>query len=172
MGKNRFYLFPWLVFLVFILTGCSQNDQTTSLVGQEIQNRLLSCGDSLYAPGGINFGSDGIVEMKDLTIKSEIKELSDADKANGIEWKGTVIVEAKTYREYSKRNGWEEWKSGTLEGNTNFRKQTVPIFTTSMSILAGNPGLFWVEKKNGKLELPKNLSSAQKISFNCDNLPK
>ena len=82
--------------------------------------KFVKCGNShyVYADGyaeSTRAYADlaGIYQFKALSIILRPDSLTDADKLNGIEWKGKTEVTAKVSRHYNKnRGGWQEWKEG------------------------------------------------------------
>jgi hypothetical protein len=50
--------------------------------------------------------------MKGFQIHVEPQNLSEADKLNGLEWKGITNITAAAYHTYGPRIGWEKWRTG------------------------------------------------------------
>ena len=90
-----------------------------------LAQKITKCGNSHYTkdldPGGYTLG---LYEFKDLSIQIKASPLTEADKLNGIEWKGTVILIAKASRAFkvpgmleggkvgATKQEWLDWESG------------------------------------------------------------
>ncbi|MDD5037089.1 MAG: hypothetical protein PHE55_20370 [Methylococcaceae bacterium] len=82
---------------------------------QTVFERLQQCGDSWYLKRDDQGNAYG--EIKSPSVKVDSENVTDVDKANGIEWKGRMLVVAKMYRTINKSNGasqsnWEDGASG------------------------------------------------------------
>lgn len=90
-----------------------------------LAQKITKCGNSHYTkdldPGGYPLG---LYEFKNLSIQITASPLTEADKLNGIEWKGTVILVAKATRAFkvpgmleggkvgATKQEWLDWESG------------------------------------------------------------
>jgi hypothetical protein len=87
---------------------CGGPDNEALRLGEKYFNeRLLKCGDSWFGRH-----SRGFVQMKDVKLQVIKSFLSEADKANGWEWKGHVGLNVRIFRSYSHGPGWSEWALG------------------------------------------------------------
>jgi hypothetical protein len=76
-----------------------------------VEAQLTRCGDSYY--GIRKVASDnGLYQFKNPKISVKSQELSQADKLNGIEWKGSSVFSAETWRMYSVTGEWTPWRQG------------------------------------------------------------
>ena len=90
-----------------------------------LAQKITKCGNSHYTkdldPGGYPLG---LYEFKDLSIKITASPLTEADKLNGIEWKGTVILVAKASRPFKaegfeRKPAWQAWENGAKIDHQN-----------------------------------------------------
>jgi hypothetical protein len=107
---------------------------------QLLWKKVTKCGDSHYTKDfGPGDGLLGLYEFKGLSIKITASPLTEADKLNGIEWKGTVILVAKASRAFkvpgvaegqlfAREKVWLNWENGakidhqTVSGSLAKRK--------------------------------------------------
>ena len=131
-------LFSVVLASVLALAGCGMNPnaQIIAQVQKDIGEKLLLSETSWYGYGAYRAGRDEIidrlVEMKDpLVTVGESEQLDSGDKANGIEWRGYVLIECKVYRSSritidretkevipvgNDKFSWGEWKDGSCKG--------------------------------------------------------
>ncbi len=77
---------------------------------QKLWNSMtIKCGDSWFAQIGAEF-----FELRQFSYTVDADYLTDLEKLNGYEWKGTTRMHTKASRTYE-RGGLQDWKSGTLE---------------------------------------------------------
>lgn len=97
-----------------------------------LAQRITKCGNSHYTkdldPGGYPLG---LYEFKGLSIQITASPLTEADKLNGIEWKGTVILVAKASRAFkvpgmleggkvgATKQEWLAWENGAKIDHQN-----------------------------------------------------
>ena len=82
---------------------------------------FTKCGDFYYAnshTGGMGMRIlKTLLQYKKLDVTVESKPLSEADKLNGIEWKGESALNPVAYREYVyKLEKWDDWRNGVPQG--------------------------------------------------------
>jgi hypothetical protein len=76
---------------------------------------ISRCGESSFIGDNVTnvrpYGSDylNVIELKDYEIEVESKQLTDADKLNGIEWQGVTQINVKTARYNAGDNFQGEW---------------------------------------------------------------
>lgn len=86
---------------------------------------VVKCGDDLYtkvARDGINMGrafenkDQPLIQFKPVTVQIIEDPITDADKLNGIEWKGYAAIPLKlTFRYYDEREKkWSSWREGSV----------------------------------------------------------
>lgn len=105
------------MFLAFSLTGsCGASSEVQSVVDQQMEKKVSHCGDSYYTRASLPEG-EWWFEFRDLSWKVESVELTEADRLNGMEFKGKVSPQYSAIR-MSARNGskecwypWEEWNN-------------------------------------------------------------
>ena len=77
-----------------------------------VYERMTKCGQSYF----LKMDKSTYVETKEISVSVTPEELTDVDKANGIEWQGGMLVSGKMYRILEKQaNGSvreKEWKDG------------------------------------------------------------
>ena len=128
------------LFIALVLLGplflysCS-NMATSGLEGEAkkaaeelLGQKITKCGDSHYTedldPGGYPLG---LYKFNDLSTQITPSALTEADKLNGIEWKGTVILVAKATRPFKVPEGtiglskpqWLAWENGAKIDHQN-----------------------------------------------------
>jgi hypothetical protein len=103
--------------------------------------------------------------MKGIDVRIKPEELTQADKANGIEWKGSVIFDAELYREHDGKK-WGSWRDGREVGYGS----GVPIFQENL--MGMDAGVFRVEVKGGQYNWDYKLKGARRPKFDCENIPK
>lgn len=105
-------------------------------VNKAWEKYLTQCGETyLLKAKGNAFSMGTIWEYRSVTIGYQKSQLDEADRLNGIEWKGTSTLKAQTGRTYNFRSGWSKWDS------------TAVIFTFYLTRTQGNwtatePGFF------------------------------
>ena len=58
-----------------------------------------------------------LFQYKDLVIETKSVKITEADKLNGIEWKGTSYLNPVAYRDYLKDSKkWDRWRNGEPSG--------------------------------------------------------
>lgn len=124
-----------------------KSNEIIAKIKQTFKDSLWQCGGDTWYGSAKLWASDYLVELKDPDVNVEQKELTEAHKANGIEWRGVVQPISKLYRKNIK-NAWSEWYDGT---------DGVVLFQSSIGMMGS--GSFYVESINGqskwKPELPK-----------------
>jgi len=101
------------------------NARVLAQARHEIEAKLLHLNGSWYGYEMNPFGGlpMQLVEMKGLSVKAEQSQVDAADKANEIEWRGTIRIECEIYRTVSvtterESNAvrivgkWGEWRDG------------------------------------------------------------
>jgi hypothetical protein len=155
----------------FVLLGslffysCSGEKQGPSGLEAEAQKaaedfwgkKMTKCGDSHYS--GFGFNPDAIFEFKELsiTVAPSTSPISEADKLNGIEWKGTTMLVAKASRAFANPFGggsWMDWKNGAKA----FQE-------TPHASIAKIKGQWLIEA------LPWSFSAGMKV-IKCSQIPK
>lgn len=78
-----------------------------------VEAQLARCGDSYYGIRKVA-NDNSLYQFKNpkVVVKSEV--LSQADKLNGVEWKGGSDFSAETWRSYAKPGGWGSWRQGFM----------------------------------------------------------
>ena len=137
-------------------------DNEAISVGQKYYEEqvFLKCGDSWFARFSVSLGhrATGFVQVKNLDYSLEKFPVSEADKANGIEWRGRLYTRGKMFRSYNPEGatflsprgwgGWMDW-----DGWPNPGKLPVGIY-----------------RINGQWGL-ENVLRPNKIDFTCSQIP-
>jgi hypothetical protein len=99
-------LIAWLVVTIFLLAlaNCisihgSTNAEAMRIARQIWSERFGKCGDSYF--GKYDTGSDKLIEIyqyKDVEIAVDPGKIVEADKLNGVEWKGKTYLKPKAHR--------------------------------------------------------------------------
>lgn len=138
-------------------------ERILSAVMFELENKLLHCGDAWYGWGGGSGDFRGtILELKDISVEVKPYELSKADRANGIEWKGLVFIKCDLYREHVGKE-WGKWKDGS---------GGVRIFQIGFLQMTEEPGVVSLVIENGEWHWSSYFSNAEKPNYTCKNIPK
>lgn len=73
--------------------------------------QLTRCGDSYF--GVRKIASDnGLYQFKNPKVSVKSQDLTQADKLNGIEWKGNSTFTAEAWRLYDVTGKWGPWRQG------------------------------------------------------------
>jgi hypothetical protein len=117
------YLFTVITLASTILfcASCSSSSALLSNADAEageqaqkfVEAQLARCGDSYYGIRKVA-NDNSLYQFKNpkTSVKSEV--LSQADKLNGVEWKGGSDFSAETWRSYGKSGGWGSWRQGFM----------------------------------------------------------
>lgn len=77
-----------------------------------VNERAVKCGDSHF----LKMDRSTYVETKEMSVTVTPKELTDVDKANGVDWQGGLLVSGKMYRILEKQDDGsvseKEWRDG------------------------------------------------------------
>lgn len=103
---------------LFVL-GCSScspfrsavRSQADGAAEQFVEKAFTKCGDSYYGMLG-KYGTE-LTQMKDISVTTGVETLSAADKLNGYEWMGEIVIHCRASRAYSssgRYSGWQEWQ--------------------------------------------------------------
>ena len=79
-----------------------------------VEKAYLKCGDVYLSKGGINKISYVEVEGMSATAK-EGSALSEVDRANGVQWLGTISLQCQASRSQGSASslaGWSQWSNG------------------------------------------------------------
>lgn len=116
---RRVFLFSLVpVFLVWQQLEGTQPKQPPlsepdAAVQRFVENAYLKCGDGYLTKGGVNKTS--FVEVKGMSVTAKGRSvLSEADKANGVQWLGTISVQCQSSRSQGSGSlaGWSRWSEG------------------------------------------------------------
>jgi len=138
-----------------------------------LEGMFTQCGDSYYTKAtgrhAITLGGkyvtqydseavDGIARFKDVYFETYKKELSEAEKLNGLEWSGGVVALATAVKVYQQDKGWSEWgELLSVHVNSDY-------FPVNLGLAAEKKKSIWQLEKVG---LP--YSRLKKIS--CSEIP-
>ena len=144
--------------------GTSQEEMKERILSKArstLEEKLLHCGESWYGWGGGSGDFRGtLLELKDISIEVKSYELSKADMANRIEWKGLVFIKCDLYRERVGK-GWGEWKDGS---------GGVRIFQVGWNQMIEEPGVINLVIKNGEWHWSNYFSNLEKPGYDCKDL--
>lgn len=132
----------------------SDTSEAEAFVRKAFEKIYTKCGDSYFG------NTLGLREYKGVEFTVKKIDLSDADRLNGIEWKGIVSISFKLTRSYNTlTRKWDDWGSSE---------------NPFLSGFAALPGPFQIERRKGKwggvnLSLPSVPSSQKKAT--CDDIP-
>jgi len=110
---------PTAVILLFLFTpyvyaGSLDEEAKKEIMVFYFSKRLITkCGNDLYSYLGIKNqpALEGvIVELKGLSAEVKSQPLSNADKLNGVEWKGSGNIRQEAWRMYHEKTGWSGWQ--------------------------------------------------------------
>ena len=126
--KSRFAGLPILLMCFFVFS-CSLSaasgesaltKEADKLAREYWDSGFSKCDDYYYGRSITRVGlriMDALYQYKDLNIETKPGKLSEADKLNGIEWKGTSYLNPKVYREYLyDLKKWGKWNNGEPSG--------------------------------------------------------
>jgi len=111
--------------------------------------------------------------MKEVKLEAMKSFLSEADKANGWEWKGHVALNVGIYRHYGHGTGWGQWGIGPKA-----RDAWYPDFEHIVYLTRRN-GSWQVERRGtefggalGRGRNPFMTDNFEKVAFTCAAVPK
>ena len=91
-----------------------------------IEKTYVKCGDSYIGKApwltGVNFG-----EIKGISVSTRQDNLADADKLNGIQWKGVIRIDCKAMRTYNGVYGWSQWSDNCVQQFAPLPYVTLPL---------------------------------------------
>jgi len=76
-----------------------------------VEAQLTRCGDSSYGVRKIA-NDNSLYQFKGPKVSVKDQELTQADKLNGIEWKGSSTFSAEAWRVYDVTGKWGPWRQG------------------------------------------------------------
>jgi len=74
------------------------------------------------------YNPKGLLQVTGLDYQFTQSELTDADKLNGLTYRGAVSFGLRAYREWSPENGWFEWKNSSSSGNFYYSAVAAKLF--------------------------------------------
>jgi hypothetical protein len=115
-----------IVFMVALIAGwlthrgaADLNREALAEFHRRIDPLLVKCGDSHYlkiedriwwGPSrGTYMESSVVIQWKGLTFITQDRQLSPADRLNGLEWDGRVVPKYDAARVYEQGKGWHPW---------------------------------------------------------------
>lgn len=137
-----------LIFSNFIANACFAGSLTSSLdeeayeKGREyFSKRIIFCNGKYYMKGL------SLIEIEGLDFFINPREISEADRKNGIEWSGRFSFEARTYREIGENFEWGIYK----DWNSQLGRLSLPegIFDNSIGMLKLN-GIWYLNEEPNK----------------------
>lgn len=93
------------ILLVVISCASSQTREAKKFLISRYEQGTLICGDSHFR---VRDSIHRVSEYKGVSLDVETIKLTDADRANGIEWKGFLVRKCDIWRTWTS-NGAEEW---------------------------------------------------------------
>ena len=110
-----------LLLTVAALLFCSSCNASTTTSGGDseaveqaqgfVEAQLARCGDSYFGVRKIA-NDNALYQFKNPKVSVKSQELTQADKQNGIEWKGNSTFTAETWRMYEVTGKWGPWRQG------------------------------------------------------------
>lgn len=157
--KNQFPIVTASILILILLNSCGSS-LPSAFPGKDkeaheqalkyVEAQLTKCGDSYY--GIRKIARDGnLYQFKNPKVTVTSEQLTQADKLNGIEWKGSLYFSAEAWRNYYDGQ-WSEWRQ-------NF-----------MGVTAGLSGS--LVKKNGEWQVAKGLKPDSFERIDCSNIPR
>jgi hypothetical protein len=143
------------------------------------ERQFIQCGTSYYSEVTYeSYTKDGfngpppnkgvdIIELKGVSFSAKSLFLSEADRLNGIQWLGRVVVSYTAGRRYKSDKGWEKWE------NFDFRPTGYSRINHPVDVQKNTSGL---ELKRDTFDFEYNSDSAfaketyKKID--CSSIPK
>ena len=146
-------------------SGKSISNEAGDLLSNYVFKSLLRCGDSDYEVWeGPHLN---IIEVKNLRIRVVPEYLTEADKANGVEWRGHVRFYCKMHRMYEGRGSTGNWGQWYMCGDNPWEMLSL---RTEVSTVTKAQGKWygWSLYERDRYPFP-----APKISnWTCDRIPK
>lgn len=76
-----------------------------------VEAQFTRCGDSYYGIRKVA-NDNGLYQFRNPKVSVKSQELTQADKLNGIEWRGSSNFSAEEWRMYSVTGEWTSWREG------------------------------------------------------------
>lgn len=151
--ESRIILYVFLLLTICWTCACSSQlrREAEAEAQKWFESTVVKCGDeyyiSLIAARFVNISpsSDSLelYQLKNphLRIREDEAPRTDADRLNGVEWKGHVFIDTSAYRHYLSDGQWSDWNDGT------------PAISW-IDIDSNESGAIraYIEKRNGKWE--------------------
>jgi hypothetical protein len=106
------------VTLLALFQGCASisvfgDSEAKNAARQIWAERFGECGDSFFAHYKITGASYDLYQYKNAEIEVQEQSVSEADKLNGVEWKGITHLKPQAYRSWdSLSKKWTAWRNG------------------------------------------------------------
>ncbi len=134
-------------------------DNEALRLGKEYYEKrlFLKCGDSWFGRIVVDIlpARHGFLQVKNLEYVLRKDPLSEADKANGIEWNGRLSITGKMFRIYNP-GGWSEWRDWAQNWAFNPAGFMLPPVS--------------IHRINGQWQVG-NAPLPNKIDFSCSQIP-
>src|SRR5262249_53518175 len=105
-----------VVMLLAMLAACLSvfgNSETKNVARLIWAERFGECGDSFFGRYKITEASYDIYQYKDAEIDVQQHNVTEADKLNGVEWRGITHLRPRAYRSWdSISKKWTAWQNG------------------------------------------------------------
>lgn len=158
MFNKKFLAFFCFCVLVFLFSSCKSALEREAQVEAEKMwsSYFTRCGDSYFGATGRE--REYITQIKNPQINVSSKQLTEADKMNGIEWKGTTVVGCKVHRT-GNSNDWESCKGGFfLNRDDNMSDSPTTFHLLNIQKIKGK----WISEAidDDKISKPVNCSNS------------
>lgn len=101
-----------LFLAVVFLAGCRFQDTEAESAAQRFVDKTFSnCGASYVRPVAGRIGTS-FSEIRGLSVSVRSNGITDADKLNGYEWSGNILMQCNSIRDFNSFHGWSPWYSG------------------------------------------------------------
>jgi hypothetical protein len=96
---------------VVCLAGCSLLRSEADAAQRFVDKSFSRCGNSYLGavPGRIG---TSFSEIRGLSVSTRSNGITDADRLNGYEWSGNILIQCNSIRDFNSFRGWSEWYSG------------------------------------------------------------
>jgi hypothetical protein len=107
--------------LLTLVAGCGAllppgDREANKITEQYKENAFTKCGDDYVSyEGWVNGATNRLTAYRGLSVTYAEFTVSDADRLNGVEWKGRISVQCSAHRNLTNQ-GWTQWSGGCVNG--------------------------------------------------------
>lgn len=101
------------IIVIYLMVGCGKglNKEATKVAFDKVLNKhTVQCGNYWY----IYYRLVGLCRFDKVQFSIKPDKLNEADKRNGIEWKGSIGLRGGDMVQWVESDRWSEWKTNMI----------------------------------------------------------